>query len=200
MTQNHTAPDAAGDSWWNAYRETFPASVVALFSAEAHATSARVFCASAFPTPVQEPDYAEAVLRSYGDSFTAEMIERAIAARAMRRAAYLDGGLEASFIVDASVLRRPVGSDTIMVKQHARARELHSSGRAHIRVMDGFYYGMETSFSLFSVAGDVVAFEDKENGLVQADDTRRDELVARFGNYATRATPLLDHPLLRPPA
>jgi len=198
MTHDHARPEGPGD-WWNAYRETFPVAVVALFEAEAHATSARVFSASAFPTPVQEPDYAEAVLRSYGDSFTADKIEHAIAARAMRRAAYLDGGLEASFVVDAAVLRRPAGSDTIMTAQHARARDLHSSGRAPIKVMDGFYYGMETSFSLFTVAGDVVAFEDTEKELVQADATRRDELVTRFDNYARRATPLVDHPLLRLP-
>ncbi|WP_091305630.1 Scr1 family TA system antitoxin-like transcriptional regulator [Amycolatopsis tolypomycina] len=198
MTHDHARREGLGE-WWNAYRKVFPAAVIALFEVEAHATSARIFSASAFPTPVQEPDYAEAVLRSYGDSFTADKIQHAIAARAMRRAAYLNGGLEASLIVDASVLRRPAGSDTIMMNQHARARDLHLSGRAPSKVMDGFYYGMETSFSLFTVAGDVVAFEDTENELVQVDATRRDKLVTRFDNYATRATPLVDHPLLRLP-
>ncbi|MDX3187758.1 Scr1 family TA system antitoxin-like transcriptional regulator [Streptomyces sp. MN03-5084-2B] len=198
MTHDQARHEGPGD-WWNAYRKVFPAAVIALFEAEAHATSARVFSASAFPTPVQEPDYAEAVLRSYGDSFTADKIQHAIAAREMRRAAYLDGGLEASFIVDASVLRRPAGSDTIMTKQRARAQELHLAGRAPINVMDGFYFGMETSFSLFTVAGDVLAFEDTEKELVQVDATRRDELAARFDDYARRATPLVDHPLLRLP-
>jgi hypothetical protein len=195
MTNNHTPPEG----WWNAYRKTFPAAVVALFEAEARAESAQFFSASAFPVPVQHPDYAEAVLRSYDDSFTAEKIRAAIAARAMRRAAYVDGGPKTSIIVDASVLRRPVGSDAIMATQRAWARKLHSSGKTPISVLDGFYYGEGITFSVFSVAGEVVAFEDTEAELVQVDDARRDVLITRFAIYSARASDLLSHPLMSLP-
>jgi hypothetical protein len=199
MTRKNSAPNAANELWWNTYRKTFPAALIAFFEAEARATTARVFSASAFPVPLQDPDYAEAVLRAYADNFAAEQIEQTIEIREIRRATYFRGGLEASFIVDASVLRRPAGSNTIMMKQRAWARELQSTGRASIRVLDGFYYGHETSFWLLSVAGEVLAFEDKEHGLVQVDDNRRDELFARFTTYSARAGELSDHPLMRLP-
>jgi len=196
MSQDVTMSHTPGEPWWNALRGDFPEALIASIEAESRATSVRVFNASAFPVQVQEFDYLAAVLRSYQGRFPHEMIERAIVARAMRRDAFLRSKTRASVIVDASALRRPVGSDAILRSQHAWARELHSKGRVPIRVMDGFYYGKETSFTLFVVDGDVIAFEDTEKETVHVDPERRDKLVARFDEFEQRATDLLDHPLL----
>lgn len=196
MSQDVTMSHTPGEPWWDALRGDFPEALIASIEAESRATSVQVFNASAFPVQVQDFDYLAAVLRSYQGRFPDDMIERSVIARAMRRDAFLRSKIRASIIVDASALRRPVGSDAILRSQHAWARDLHSSGRVPIEVMDGFYYGLETSFTLFTVDGEVIAFEEAEKETVYVDADRRDKLVARFDEFEQRATDLLDHPLL----
>jgi hypothetical protein len=196
MAQDHTLAEDVDTPWWHTHRAHYDPANIAYFEAEARATRARVFCMSAFPTPAQTPEYAEAVLRSFTGAFASDKIERTMAVRAIRRDAYLRRELTASFIVDASVLRRPAGSEALMVAQRAHTLALHSSGQTPIKVVDGFYVGLETSFSLFDVDGIVLAFEDVEMGMVQANNARRDELVARFDELEGRSVPLPEHPLM----
>jgi len=198
MSQKSTGSHTPGKPWWDAFRAEFPEGLIACFEAEARATSARIFNVSAFPVQVQEPGYMAAVLRSYQGSVSDALIEHALAARALRREAFLRDGLRASIIVDAAVLRRqPVGPEEILRDQHEWARQLHSSGRVPIRVMDGFYTGMNTSFSLFTVDGEVVAFEDTDKKTIRVEDpARRDELLVRFEEFEQCAIDLRDHSLL----
>ncbi len=196
MTSDQTTSNTTDAPWWNSHRRHYPKPLVAYFEAEAYATTVRSFQPFVIPALLQEPGYAEALLRSYSNTSTAEMIDRTIAVRATRRAAFLGGQQEAAFVLDASALRRPVGSDEVMKKQHAWLRELASSGRASIKVMDGAYSGMKTHFTLFTVAGETVAFVDKEKGAEQVDGARRDKLIELFDVFQQQATPLHDCSLL----
>ncbi|MFI5591235.1 DUF5753 domain-containing protein [Amycolatopsis sp. NPDC051758] len=198
MLTNQTTP-AAAEPWWNAHRGHYPDTLIAYFEAEARATATRQFQPSLISAALQEPEYAEAVVRHFSYRYPSELIDRTIAVRATRRAAFLRSGMrEAAFVLDASVLRRPVGSDETMAKQHAWLRELDSSRRASIQIMDGVYDGLGSHFSIFVVAGTVVAFVDRGDELEQVEDTGTlNKLVERFERFRQQATPLRDCSLIK---
>lgn len=197
MAQEQT-DSGTGEAWWNAHRGRYPDALIAYFEAEARATATRQFQPSLISAAWQEPGYAEAVVRSFSSRYPAELIDRTIAVRATRRAAFLRGGLqEAAFVLDASALRRPVGSAELMAAQHAWLRELDSSGRASIQVVDGVYDGMASHFSLFTVDGKVVAFVDNGEEPEQVNDPAKvKKLVERFDRLRQQATPLRDWRLM----
>jgi hypothetical protein len=193
MTHDQTTSGTANEPWWIVHERHYLKGLVEYGKVESRATAVRQFQPFVIPALLQEPGYAEALLRQYADAYPAEFIERTLEVRATRRAAFLSSDTKASFVLDASVLRRPVGSDAIMRQQLAWLHELDSSGRASIKVMDGVYDGMEDHFSLFDVDGQVVAFADAGKGIKQVeDDDRKSELVALFGRFQKHAAPLRD--------
>ncbi|MDS0140573.1 MULTISPECIES: Scr1 family TA system antitoxin-like transcriptional regulator [unclassified Amycolatopsis] len=196
MTQDHITTDTSGEPWWEAYREDFKeGDLIEYVAAEAQATSVQEYHAFVFPNPIQDPQYGDRVLHAYDDTCSAELIERAAVFRARRRAAFFRPGLSASFIVDGSVLCRPVGPREVMKKQHALLRDIQLSGKASITVIDGVYHGMETSFTTFTVDGEIVVFESSERKLEKVTDpVRKVELIERFNRYRQRAIPVQDHP------
>ncbi len=102
MTSDQTTSNTTDGPWWNSHRRHYRKPLIAYFEAEAHATTVRSFQPFVIPALLQEPGYAEALLRSYSNTSTAEMIDRTIAVRATRRAAFLGGLQEATFVLDAS--------------------------------------------------------------------------------------------------
>ncbi|GAB3167662.1 hypothetical protein GCM10027258_93370 [Amycolatopsis stemonae] len=198
MTQNDITADTSGESWWEAYRGgEFPDSLIEYIAAEARATSAQEYHGFVIPNPLQDPEYGERVLHAYDDKYSAELIERATVLRARRRAGFFRPGLTASFIVDGSALWRPVGSREVMKKQYARLREIQSSGKATVTVIDGVYHGMETPFTTFTVDGEIIVFESDEHKLTKVEDpARKVELIERFNRYRQLALPIQDHPLM----
>ncbi|OXM59114.1 DUF5753 domain-containing protein [Amycolatopsis vastitatis] len=193
MTHDQTTPKTANEPWWIVHEGHYSKELVEYGKVESRATTLRQLQPFVIPALLQEPGYAEALLHQYADAYPTEFIERTIEVRATRRAAFLSSDTKASFVLDASVLRQPVGSDATMRQQLAWLHELDSSGRASITVMDGVYDGMEDHFSLFHVDGQVVAFADAGKGIKQVeDDDQKSELVALFERFQKRAAPLRD--------
>jgi hypothetical protein len=166
------------------------------FATEADATVMWQFQPAVVPALVQHPDYANALLSQLGRIHTVEQIERDKAIRAARRAVFRRGGLLASIVLDASVLRRQVGSDKIMRKQWDWLLHLESSSRVSFRVVDGVYDGMEEAFTLFTVAGQVVAFTAKGELMEQVDGARKERFITLFEDFHEHGVSLRDCPVV----
>ncbi|MEQ0560739.1 Scr1 family TA system antitoxin-like transcriptional regulator [Amycolatopsis sp. NEAU-NG30] len=172
------------EPWWELYREFFPGSLIDYVAAEHHATTVQAFHGSVFPLPLQPLAYLRAVLECYRGEFSDVEIERAVGFRIKRQQGFYRPGRTITFLIDATVPAREIGSAKITQAAFNAAQRVHASGRAKVLKVPGLYTGECTSFSIFTLDGKTVVFESDEEKLWEVtDDERKKKLIDRFKKF-----------------
>ena len=142
--------------WPLVNRGSFPSWFRGFVELEAAATEIRSFQNHLIPGLLQTEEYIRAVLRLRPSRYSAAQVDDLIAAR-LSRQALLTQPLPPLcwFILDEAVLRRPVGSTTVMRMQFARLLELVDSPHTFVQVVPfsaGAYPGLDGALTMLSFA------------------------------------------------
>lgn len=120
--------------WWRAYADVAPGRLLELIDYETAASTISQFELIAVPGILQTEAYARAVLRASYDA--GSLVERLVALRGRRRDLLVGEGAPAFlFVLDESVIRRPVGSPATMADQLMHLITLAGLPNVTIRVV-----------------------------------------------------------------
>jgi transcriptional regulator with XRE-family HTH domain len=181
--------------WWRGYSDVAPSTLLELIDYENAATAISQFEPMFVPGILQTEDYALAVLRaSYGAT---SPVERLVSLRTRRRDLLLgEGAPTFSFVLDESVIRRPVGGPAVMRNQLTHLISLADLPNVTIQVVPfavGVHPGMTGSFKMIEFddqPDEDVAFLEGPHGDIISDDpekTRRHlETFRRLAQLALR--------------
>ncbi len=117
------AREARKPPWWRSYSDVAPAELLELIDYEAASSAVSQFETMFVPGILQTEDYASAVLRAFyddkpADQKSAERVSRLVDLRTQRRALLTsENAPEFAFVLDESVIRRPVASPSVMSQQ-----------------------------------------------------------------------------------
>jgi transcriptional regulator with XRE-family HTH domain len=161
--------------WWRRYADVAPSTLLELIDYENAATAISQFEPMFVPGILQTEDYALAVLRaSYGAESPAE---RLVSLRTRRRDLLASEGAPAfSFVIDESVIRRPVGGPAVMRSQLMHLVSLADLPNVTIQVVPfavGVHPGMKGPFKVIEFddePDDDVVFLEGPHGDVISDD------------------------------
>ena len=135
---------------------TFPAFVRQFVELEATATQIRSFECQLVPGLLQTTDYARAVLSVRATRSTVEVLEDAVTARVSRQALLsASSGPLCWFVLDEAVLRRTIGSRSVMRAQLTRFLEVADLPSVFVQVVpfdSGEYPGLDGALTLLSFA------------------------------------------------
>jgi transcriptional regulator with XRE-family HTH domain len=145
------------DQWWRHYNEVAPATLLELLDYEAAASTVSQFETIFAPGILQTEEYASAVLQVfYDDQSSAERVHALVDLRTRRRG--LLTSQEApkfSFVLDESVIRRLVGSPSIMSQQLQHLINAAELPNVTIRIVPfttGLHSAMKQPFELIQFA------------------------------------------------
>jgi transcriptional regulator with XRE-family HTH domain len=151
------ARKARKSSWWRSYKDVAAPELLELMDYESASSAISQFETMFVPGILQTEDYASAVLRAFYDEKSAKRVSRLVDLRTKRRELLTSENAPAfSFVLDESVIRRPVASPSIMSKQLqylVTAMELPNVTIQVVPFLTGLYPGMKGAFEL-------VHFED----------------------------------------
>jgi transcriptional regulator with XRE-family HTH domain len=156
------AREARKSPWWRSYSDVAPAELLELMDYESASSAISQFETIFVPGILQTEDYASAVLRAFydeksADEKSAERVSRLVDLRTTRRDLLTsENAPNFSFVLDESVIRRPVASPSIMSQQLQHivsAMELSNVTIQVVPFSTGLYPGMKGAFEL-------VHFED----------------------------------------
>jgi transcriptional regulator with XRE-family HTH domain len=165
-------------SWWSAYRDVAPPSLLQLIEYESAATAIRQFESMFIPGILQTEDYARAVIQDYYDERPGSDRLRALVDLRVRREELLDSDSPPSFqfMLDEAVVRRLVGGSTVMRRQLKRLIELANKPHVTIEVIPfsaGLHPGMKGPFEIIEFAdpsdSDIVFLESPRGDIVSDD-------------------------------
>jgi transcriptional regulator with XRE-family HTH domain len=139
-TTDALAAMATGTStqgWWEDYSDVLPDWFGLYVGLEAAATEIRIYDPELVPGLLQTPVYLRALFADSGVEITGEAIQRQIKLRQERQQIITvrTPPLALTAILNAGVLARRVGGETVMAEQTARLRELNQLDDVDIRVM-----------------------------------------------------------------
>lgn len=144
-------------SWWSAYRDVAPPTLLQLIEYESAASVIRQFETMFVPGILQTEDYAHTVIQDYYDERPRPDKLSALVELRVRREELLDSVNPPSFqfVLDEAVVRRLVGGSTVMRRQLRRLIEL--AMRPHITVAlipfsIGLHQGMKGPFEIVEPA------------------------------------------------
>jgi transcriptional regulator with XRE-family HTH domain len=142
--------------WWHAYRNVLAPDVVSHISIEDGANQIRSFQTMLVPGLLQTEEYSRAVAAIFPRPEPPEVVDQQVEIR-QRRQEILRRHDEVPLhvILDESVLRRPIGGDTVMRKQLLHLLELTESLNVTLQVAAyeaGAYAGLGGPFTLFGFA------------------------------------------------
>lgn len=186
--------------WWHAYRNVLAPDVVSHISIEDGANQIRTFQAMLVPGLLQTEDYSRAVAAIFPRPEPPEVVDQQVEIR-QRRQEILRRHDEVPLhvILDESVLRRPIGGDTVMQKQLLHLLELTEGLNVTLQVADytiGAYAGLGGPFTLFGFAEpmdlNIVHVENQRSFFLieDEDDIRHYEIV--FQRVQKAALPVAD--------
>ena len=165
-------------SWWSAYRDVAPPSLLQLIEYESIASSIRQFETMFVPGILQTADYAHAVIQDYYDERPRSDRLRALVELRVLRGELFDSDNPPSFqfMLDEPAVRRHVGGRSVMRRQLRTLIEL--SGRPNIS-MDvipysaGLHQGMKGPFKIIEFAdpsdSDIVFLESPRGDIFSHD-------------------------------
>jgi transcriptional regulator with XRE-family HTH domain len=113
------AEDAAQKGWWEEFGDSLSEDYQQFIGLEHEAASIAIWHVDVVTGLLQTEDYARHIISSYSrvEPIAPGMIGRLVRVR-MRRQQILDrDGLQLSVVLDESILKRRVGSDTVMYEQ-----------------------------------------------------------------------------------
>ena len=166
------------DQWWRHYNEVAPATLLELLDYESAASAVSQFETIFAPGILQTEEYASAVLQVfYDDQSSAERVNALVDLRTRRRDLLTSQGApKFSFVLDESVIRRPVGSLQIMSQQLQHLASAAELPNITIRIVPftiGLHSGMKQPFELIQFADapdDNIVFLESPRGDFISDD------------------------------
>jgi transcriptional regulator with XRE-family HTH domain len=147
--------EARQSPWWQSYSDVAPAELLELMDYESASSAIRQFETMFVPGILQTEDYASAVLRAFydeksADEKPAERVSRLVDLRTQRRALLTsENAPDFSFVLDESVIRRPVASPSVMSQQLHHLVDVMELSNVTIQVAPfstGLYLGMKGAF------------------------------------------------------
>jgi transcriptional regulator with XRE-family HTH domain len=160
-------------SWWNAYRDVAPKSLLQLIEYESAARVIRQFETMFVPGILQIEDYARAVIQNYYGERPASDRVHALAELRVWREGLFDGENPPSFqfVVDEAAVRRLVGGAPVMRRQLRRLIEVADKPNITVEVIPfsaGLHPGMKGPFEIIEFA------DPAESDLVYLESFRGD--------------------------
>lgn len=178
--------------WWEPYRTELGKAHSRFIGMEAESTTERTFASSMVPGVMQTSDYARGVIQNGPAELTPDQIDRRVEARTVRSDVLTrtDTPMRLYAIMDESVLRRPVGSPTVMREQMQHLLELAELPRITLQVLPfaaGAHPSMEGSFVIldFTPPVDPAVYIESPGGETWVEDH---EQTGRFQVAFTRLT------------
>lgn len=170
---------AAGErSWWSAYRDVAPRSLLQLIEYETAAHVVRQFETMFIPGILQTEDYAHAVIENYYGEQPGSNKVRALAELRVWREDLFNSDNPPSFlfVVDETAVRRLVGGSSVMRRQLMRLIEIADRPNITIEVIPfaaGLHPGMKGSFEIIEFADPAdtdVVYLESPRGDIFSDD------------------------------
>jgi len=165
-------------SWWSAYRDVAPSSLLQLIEYESAASVVRQFETTFIPGILQTEDYARAVIQDYYDERPGSDKLRALVELRIRREDLFDADNRPSFqfMLDEAVIRRLVGGSSVMRNQLRRLIEVADKPNVTVEVIPfsaGLHPGMNGPFEIIEFAdpsdSDIVYLESPRGDIVSDD-------------------------------
>ena len=173
-------------SWWSAYRDVAPRSLLRLIECESAASVIRQFETTFVPGILQTEDYAHAVIQDYFDERPGSDKLHALVELRVRREELLDSANPppCRFVLDEAVVRRLVGGSTVMRRQLRRLIELADMSHITVELIPfsaGLHPGMKGPFEIIEFADpldrDIVFLEGSHGDILS--DNPEDTLTYR---------------------
>jgi transcriptional regulator with XRE-family HTH domain len=116
------AADAAQKGWWEEYSDSLSEGYQQFIGFEHEATSMAIWHVDVVTGLLQTEDYARSIITGYSrvEPMAPRMIERMVQVRMRRQQILNRDDLQLSVVLDESVLRRRIGSDSVMYDQFQR--------------------------------------------------------------------------------
>jgi transcriptional regulator with XRE-family HTH domain len=165
-------------SWWSAYHDVAPPSLLQLIEYESAAHVVRQFETLFIPGILQTEDYASAVIENYYDERPGSVQLRALVDLRIRREELFDAENRPSFhfILDEAAVRRLVGGSSVMRHQLRQLIEVASKPHITIEVIPfsaGLHPGMKGPFEIIEFADpsdrDIVFLESPRGDIISDD-------------------------------
>jgi len=165
-------------SWWSAYRDIAPQTLLQLIEYESAAYAIRQFETIFIPGILQIEDYARAVIENhYGEGPGSDKL-RALVELRVRREDLFDSENPPSFhfMIDEAAVRRLVGGSSVMRRQLRQLIEVADKPSVTVEVIPfsaGLHPGMKGPFEIieFSDPGDSdIIFRESPHGDIFSDD------------------------------
>jgi hypothetical protein len=155
------AEDAAQKGWWEEFTDSLSEDYQQFIGLEHEATSIAIWHVDVVPGLLQTESYARHIISSYSrvEPIAPGMIGRLVRVR-MRRQQVLDReGLQLSVVLDESILKRRIGTDSVMYEQLQRlAQEADRPNRTlRILPLDAQHTVFGESFVIFGFGDDADA-------------------------------------------
>jgi transcriptional regulator with XRE-family HTH domain len=177
------------DQWWRRYNEVAPAKLLELLDYESAASTVSQFETIFAPGILQTEEYASAVLQVfYDDKSSAERVGALVDLRTSRRALLTSQDApKFSFVLDESVIRRLVGSPSIMSRQLQHLVSAARLPNVTIRIVPftaGLHSGMKQPFELIQFADapdeNIVFLESPRGDFISDDPKEAQNYLAAF--------------------
>jgi transcriptional regulator with XRE-family HTH domain len=188
------AREARQDPWWGSYRDVASRELQELLEYESVSSAIRQFETIFVPGIVQTSDYASTVLQVFHGDEPKEHVRRLVKLRTSRAQLLARENAPAfHFILDESVIRRQVGSPSIMREQVQTLMEVAELPNVHIQVVAfeaGLHRGTTEAFEIIQFGDsrdvDAVFVEGPQDFFVEdLDGIRRyPEIFRQIANVA----------------
>lgn len=159
-------------AWMEKYRGSFSEQFAKYVELETAAVRIRQSQLNVVSGLLQTPDYAHALVKSYGN--TDAVIERGVEIRMHRQSVLEPDGPEISIILDESVLHRVIGNEGVLRRQLLRIREVAALDHVTVQILPfsaGIHPAMKGSFSILEFS------EGEEDFALLLEHPGRDELM-----------------------
>ncbi|MFJ8960757.1 helix-turn-helix transcriptional regulator [Lentzea sp. NPDC102401] len=159
-------------AWMEKYRGSFSEQFAKYVELETAAVRIRQSQLNVVSGLLQTPDYAHALVKSYGN--TDEVVERGVEIRMHRQSVLDPDGPEISIILDESVLHRVIGNEGVLRRQLQRIKEVAALGHVTVQILPfsaGIHPAMKGSFSILEFS------EGEEDFALLLEHPGRDELM-----------------------
>jgi hypothetical protein len=171
------------EQWWKGYTEVAPGRLLELLDYESAASVVSQFETIFIPGILQTEEYASAVLRVfYDEKSSAERVKALVDLRTRRRELLTSKDAPGfSFLLDESVIRRVVGSASVMAQQLHHLLDAKELANVTIRIVPfavGLHPGMKQPFELIEFADEPdenIVFVESPRGDFISDDPREAE-------------------------
>jgi transcriptional regulator with XRE-family HTH domain len=146
------ARSARQDPWWQNYSDVAPAGLLDLMNYESASSAICEFETAFIPGILQTEEYASAVLRVFYDEKSDDRVQRLVELRTKRQELLTrENAPDFSFVLDESVIRRPVGSHSVMRQQLRHLVNVTDLPNVKVQVVPfaaGIHRGMAGAFEV----------------------------------------------------